>query len=57
MSEPKCPECGSTNVSGLMQSFWVCLGKDEYPLGEWNDWSTETELGEERMCRDCEHEW
>lgn len=52
-----CPQCGGCNVSGLMASFWVPLGADGEPDGQWNDWSDYTELSERRMCRDCNEEW
>lgn len=57
-SEAKvCPYCASSNLGGLMESFWVPLNGDGEPDGEWNDWSSETELGEKRMCYDCEQEF
>lgn len=52
----KCPKCGSGNISGLMQAFWVPLTDGEF-VGEWKELQSETEIGEERLCRDCEHEF
>jgi hypothetical protein len=52
-----CPYCGSSKLGGLMESFWVPLNGDGEPNGDWNDWSGETELGEKRMCYDCEKEF
>lgn len=53
----KCPKCGSTHIAGLMESFWVPLAADGSPDGQWIDWQSETEVGEKRLCYDCEHEW
>lgn len=53
----RCPECGSAHVGGLMQAFWVPLQDDDSPDGDWNDWNGDSELGAQRMCYDCEHEW
>lgn len=49
----KCPECGSTDLGGLMEAFWVPLNEDGEPKGDWNDWSGETEIGEKRICYGC----
>lgn len=59
LSEPRlaCPKCKSTHLGGLMESFWVPLKEDGEPDGDWEDWSAETEVGEKRMCYDCEHEF
>ena len=54
----RCPACGSVSVSGEMLSFMVPLDhKDGTPDGEWNDWESNTELGEKRYCSDCDEEW
>lgn len=53
----RCPNCSSTNIAGLMESFWVPLNGDGEPDGDWNDWSSETELSEKRMCYDCGEEF
>jgi len=51
MSE-KCPKCGSSHIAGLMESFWVPLDEDgDHP--PWEQLSSETEVGAERMCYDC----
>lgn len=52
-----CPKCGSRDIGGLMQSFFVALGDDGSPKGRWADWCSETELGTERVCYQCSHEW
>lgn len=53
----RCPECQSTHIGGLMESFWVPLREDGTPDGDWNDWSAETEVGGQRMCYACGHEF
>ena len=55
--ELACPKCGSKPVGGLMESFYVVLGADGSPVGQWTDWDSETELGSGRLCYDCGHEW
>lgn len=55
--EGECPKCGSKHIGGLMQGFFVALGENGSPVGDWNDWSSETELGTERLCYDCDHQW
>lgn len=53
-SFPACPSCGSHNLGGLMSSFFVALESDGVtPRGEWNDWSSESEMTEYRVCYDC----
>ena len=52
-----CPECGSGEVSRLMQAFWVTVTADGGLEGEWSDYESCTELGDERLCRCCGHEW
>jgi hypothetical protein len=49
----KCPLCGSTQLGGLMSSFFVAIDADGSPLGQWQDWESETELGAERCCYSC----
>lgn len=53
----KCPKCGSTKISGLMAAFWVELGEDGSPKGKWRDFESATELGTERECSDCGHQF
>lgn len=52
-----CPNCGSTNIGGLMPAFWVALNADGEPVNNWHDWGSETELGPQRCCFQCNHEW
>ena len=53
-----CPKCGSANICGLMSSFFVALMEDGVtPSGEWNDWSSESEMTENRICCDCDYEF
>lgn len=56
-SQEACPLCGSHHIGGLMQSFFVPLNADGDPEGDWNDWSSESELGEWRICYECNYEW
>lgn len=42
------------NVAGLVASFWVST--DEQKNSEVR-WQSESEIGPERACHDCEHEW
>lgn len=51
-----CPKCGSKHVGGLMQSFYVPLVDGEMK-GQFHDYCSETEVGDERVCYDCSHEW
>lgn len=53
----RCPNCGNTQVSGLMASFFVPLDQDGEPDGDWNDWNGESELTPTRTCHKCDHEW
>ncbi|GEM_PF-4420648 len=53
----RCPECGSEKISGLMASFWVSLESDETMQGQWSDYEGATEIGEERLCAECGHEF
>lgn len=56
--QEKCPECRSTQISGIVPGFWIDLSEgvpNSVEIGE-NARSC-TELGEERMCRACDHEW
>lgn len=53
-----CPMCGLSPVGGLMSAFWVPLMADGMtPDGDWNEWSSETELSNKRMCYYCDHEF
>lgn len=40
-----------------MQSFFVPITEDGDMEGEWIDYQSETEIGEERICYDCDHEF
>lgn len=53
----KCLKCGSADLSGLVQSFWV--GVDENGDAELGKISlaSETEIGPERMCNTCGEEF
>jgi hypothetical protein len=55
----KCPGCGSGDLGGKMPAFWVPLNEAGEPIGEWADWEgeTEMEMGPERCCFECGHEW
>ncbi len=53
----RCPSCGSTDLSGLMEAFWVPLGEDGEPDGEWVDWESSTEVGDKRLCGRCQTEF
>ena len=54
----KCPKCGSTNLAGLMNSFWVELEEDGLtPTRQFSEHESSTEVGERRMCSDCKHVW
>lgn len=54
---PECPECCSRNVAGLMAAFWVTIDEDGALVGQFSDYSDDTEIGPERMCRTCGHEF
>jgi hypothetical protein len=49
----RCPKCGSGNVSGLVAAFWVSMDDVHDDI----KWTTESEIGPERLCRACEHSW
>lgn len=54
----RCPECDSENVSGRYAAFWVPVGDtDEDEAQNFHDHQGSTELTEDRMCGDCDHEW
>lgn len=53
----QCPKCGSGYIGGLMAAFYVSLGADGTPKDDWQHWSSESELGTERICYNCNHEW
>lgn len=55
-NDNNCPQCRSDNIAGLMQSFFVKLSDGE-PAGQWRDWESNSELGPQRSCGDCGHEW
>lgn len=52
-----CPKCGSTKICGLMAAFWVRVTADGGLIGQFSDYSSDTEIGPERMCTECEHEF
>jgi hypothetical protein len=54
---PVCPQCGSRNTSGLVQSFWAAVTEEGDMVEEWSNLSSETQVGPERLCRDCDHEF
>lgn len=55
---PVCPQCGSDNLGGLMSSFYVALMDDGVTAaGDWNDWSSESEMTSKRICYECDHEF
>lgn len=51
--DTKCPKCGSSDLGGLMESFFVPLDPNSEPKGAWHEWSSETELGADRCCYQC----
>lgn len=54
----KCPNCGSNELSGLVEAFWVQLDKHGDALqhyGRTPDWESQSCIGEERECNDCGH--
>ena len=59
MSNPcKCQKCGGTNVAGLVAPFWTKIEADGTPTKRLRDSvESETEVGDERQCGDCGHEW
>ena len=53
-----CPKCKSSEIGGLVQAFWVALDETENPTKQLSELvDTETEVGSERTCFDCGHEW
>lgn len=48
-----CPKCGSKYVSGLIAAFWAPANVDQSEI----DWHSNTEMGPERCCGKCEHQW
>ena len=44
-------------LGGLMEAFWVPIDKEGEMLGQWSDYSSETEVSEKRLCYDCHHEF
>lgn len=54
----KCPKCNSTDIAGLVQSFWASLDESGNELKhDWIEYQSSTELGAERMCADCGYEF
>lgn len=47
-----CPNCKSDRVVGLVAAFWTNVNGPQDA-----DWRSESEMGSERMCLACEHEW
>lgn len=54
--ENTCPECGSNHVGGLVAAFYVVLNSESGPASDVT-WESESEIGPERLCYDCDHEW
>lgn len=53
-----CPHCGSHQVSGLVAAFWVAVDEDGSPVKPLHECvDSDTEIGLERMCRNCGKEW
>lgn len=53
-----CPKCGSKDLSGLVQAFWACVKEDGSPVRDLRELvDSETEIGMERLCNDCGHEF
>lgn len=53
-----CPKCKSENICGLVQAFWIGIDEIGNPTERVGDVAeSSTELGIERMCSDCQHEW
>lgn len=50
-------KCGSANVVGLVAGFWAELDEHGGMKNDFAHHSSDTELGPERMCLDCGHEW
>lgn len=48
----KCPKCGSDDVAGLVMAFYVPM-KNQFDA----TWQSESEIGPERYCGNCDHEW
>lgn len=40
-----------------MQAFWVPLLSDGTMKGQFHEYETETELGPDRLCYDCDHQF
>lgn len=41
-----------------MSSFYVALMDDGVTAaGDWNDWSSESEMTSKRICYECDHEF
>lgn len=49
----RCPGCGSDRVQGLVAAFWVPINTDPNAVR----WNSESEIGEDRICLECEAEW
>lgn len=55
-----CPKCGSDDLRGLVESFWIDLDEKGDPVirnGSVADWQSESYLSERRLCCNCEHEF
>lgn len=48
-----CPSCGSQELSGEMGSFWVFLDDDGSPQLNFHNITSETDLTDRRLCRQC----
>lgn len=56
--EEQCPECGSQDISGLVEAFWAALRPDGSPREPLHRLvESETEIQGKRMCNDCGHEY
>ncbi len=53
----ECPKCGSKEVSGLYEGFWVELDEDGEIVGDWGEYDGCSDVGPKRHCRGCGHEW
>lgn len=52
-----CPKCGSRELSGLVAAFWARLSPSGWYYYPFGDHESDTEIGPERLCRRCGHEF
>lgn len=57
MPKPVCPECGGSNLSMEIGSFWAGVDDDGSMAGDWGDYESSTEPTGVLMCHDCEIEF